>query len=579
MNRLEFNGGRPPASVESSVLWIISLSALLFAAGCKANDPSRYIPGLPDAVRGVSIADVRTAISARVDSGRAPSWVPPSEWKRVKALYRRFGNSPLWLEADGVKDRANALLHAIEQAPTHALATKAYPIDSIRRVIDADDVMKNASARSLADADVLLTAAFGAYASDMLIGQVDPKTVSQAWHIPSRPTEVDSALVRTLQSPSMEQGLAAMAPQDSAYAVLKDAYARYQRIAGAGGWPVVPASGVQRATALRQRLLLEGFLNDSTAVGGAVQTGARTGGSSPSDTNRATLVGKSTPVPQDARVVDALKRFQEQHGFEPTGKLTAGTLEALNIAAAVRVEQIASNLERHRWLPRSLGSRYIYVNVPSFRLEAYDNSQKALEMKVVVGAEYQGRATPVFSDSMEVVVFRPFWNIPDNIAEKEIWPKAASDPEYLARGNYETYNERGTQRVRQRPGDKNALGLVKFLFPNDFSIYLHDTPQKSLFAKPDRAASHGCIRVEKPTELAQFVLGWPADRVEAAMHGSNDNTVKVPRKIPVYIVYFTAYARDGQLFFGDDLYERDESLEEAVADTIAPRSTGSVPKP
>jgi murein L,D-transpeptidase YcbB/YkuD len=217
-------------------------------------------------------------------------------------------------------------------------------------------------------------------------------------------------------------------------------------------------------------------------------------------------------------------------------------------------------MERMRWLPRSLGARYIYVNVPAFRLEAYDSGQKKLEMKVVVGAEYQGRATPVFSDSMEFVVFRPYWNVTPDIAAKEFFPKYGT----ALPAGYETYNEKGALRIRQVPGDKNSLGLVKFMFPNDFNIYLHDTPAKELFNRADRAASHGCIRLEKPDQLAEWVLGWDNARVQQAMHGTNNRTVNLPKKIPVYIVYFTAYARDGQLYFGDDLYNRDDQLQEKM---------------
>jgi murein L,D-transpeptidase YcbB/YkuD len=167
---------------------------------------------------------------------------------------------------------------------------------------------------------------------------------------------------------------------------------------------------------------------------------------------------------------------------------------------------------------------------------------------------------------MENVVFRPYWNITPDIQRLEVGPKAANNPGWLESQNMEYYKDGGATRIRQRPGGKNALGLVKFLFPNDFNIYLHDTPAKSLFAKDDRAASHGCIRLEKPTELAEWVLGWDESRVSAAMNDGADNqSVRLPQKIPVYIVYFTAYVRDGELMFADDLYGRDDALEKQIA--------------
>jgi murein L,D-transpeptidase YcbB/YkuD len=190
-------------------------------------------------------------------------------------------------------------------------------------------------------------------------------------------------------------------------------------------------------------------------------------------------------------------------------------------------------------------------------------------MKVVVGSEYQNKATPTFSDSMELVVFRPYWNITPDIQSKEIGPRLASDPGYLDRENMEYYKDGGATRIRQRPGGKNALGLVKFLFPNDFNIYLHDTPAKALFAKTDRAASHGCIRLEKPASLAEWLLGWDSPRVHEAMNDGPDNhQVRLPRKLPVYIVYFTAYYRDGELYFADDIYGRDNALERQVVEAV-----------
>jgi murein L,D-transpeptidase YcbB/YkuD len=169
---------------------------------------------------------------------------------------------------------------------------------------------------------------------------------------------------------------------------------------------------------------------------------------------------------------------------------------------------------------------------------------------------------------MEVVVFRPYWNVTPKIQREEIEPKLAYDPGYLARNNMEYWSDKGARRIRQRPGEKNSLGLVKFLFPNDFNIYLHDTPAKALFQQAERAASHGCIRVEKPAELAEWVLGWPPEKVQTWMHAERNNQgIRLPKKIPVYIVYFTVYTRDGELYFGDDIYGRDEKLKEVVSAT------------
>ena len=510
-------------------LGVLALGLAATFAAC--NKP--YVPGEATEVVGVSMGAIRNAIAARLDSARAPSWITEEEWKRAKRIYALWNNAPLWLEPDGMRDRGRALLNALEQAPTHGLSTTHYPIDSVRLVVGKDeDLNKGATAEKLADVDVLMTAAYMGYAQDMLLGQLDPKAHAQSWHISGRRTEVDSALVRTLQSPNMQEGLAAMTPAEEEYAQLRQAYTKYQELAGKG-WSEVSSSSPKSEIAAR--LAAEGFAADT------------------------------------ANLSDAIKVYQERHGLEPTGKLNGVTVRALNVPASERLSQIAINLERYRWLPRSLGDRYIYVNVPAFRLSAFNAGQKELDMRVVVGAEYDGRATPVFADSMELVVFRPYWNVTPTIQANEFAHYNGNLP-----AGYEYWSDNGVTRIRQRPGEKNSLGLVKFLFPNSFNIYLHDTPAKSLFQRADRAASHGCIRVQEPQRLAEWVLGWDGGRVSDAMHGGDNRTFRVPQKIPVYIVYFTAYMRDGQLYFSDDVYSRDETLKNKLdtipkTDTVPPK--------
>ncbi|MDQ2664596.1 MAG: L,D-transpeptidase family protein [Gemmatimonadota bacterium] len=552
--------------------------ALTLATGCKGSTKHvRYSPGEVGKVLNVDTATLKPAIAVRIEGNDRPAWVTRERWTRVRGLYKAYGNAPLWLEEGGVKERASALLGALREAPDHGLDTTAYPIAAIERVVDAKRLTDTASAATLGEADVLLTSAYVAYAADMLIGQVDPKTVSQAWHIPAGGRELDTAIVRGIEATDMKPALDSMAPQNPDYQALKAAYARYRTIAASGGWQSV--SSATAPADLKNRLDSE-LAGDSSSTPGqhavdstAVPTGVVDSSALPKTVpsqRRASRRSGAAVADGGARV--ELTRFQERHGLEKTGKLDRATLEALNVPAEDRAKQIAANLERHRWLPRALGTRYIFVNVPAFRLDAYDSGQKQLTMKVVVGQEYEGKVTPVFSDTMESVVFRPYWNITPDIQAKETGPKAAADPGYLERNDMEYYKDGGATRIRQRPGGKNSLGLVKFLFPNSFNIYLHDTPAKELFNKTDRAASHGCIRLEKPAEMAQWVLGWDAARVQQAMNSGSDNSaVRVPQKLPVYIVYFTAYIRDGQLFFGDDVYNRDASLANKVA--VAPKGT------
>jgi murein L,D-transpeptidase YcbB/YkuD len=345
-----------------------------------------------------------------------------------------------------------------------------------------------------------------------------------------------------------------MRPTDDDYAGLSRQLQTYRALVAKGGWQRIPATRNVKPgaiadpavlAAVRNRLAAEGFVPAS-------------GGNTPATVASSQQAKGPSGSLFDHDLAGAVALFQTRHSITVDSALGKETLDAMNLPADYRLGQIAANMERYRWLPRSFGSRYIFVNVAAFKLEAYDNGQKALEMKVIVGQEYNDKATPVFADSMVTVVFRPYWEVPPAIAAKEIFPKGSG---FLARENMETYQQNGETHVRQRPGPKNALGYVKFLFPNNFNIYLHDTPNHELFNKDVRAFSHGCIRLEKPAELAQWVLGWPADKVAQAMQNPPDNkAVKVPHKIPVYITYFTTFMNNGELYFGNDLYNRDDKL-------------------
>jgi L,D-transpeptidase YcbB len=512
-------------------LW---LAALAITPSVPERRVQKYVPQNVPAVLGVKTPTVQSTIRTLVDSGEVPAWVTPARWKVVRALYAIYDDAPLWIEEEGIKERASALLSVLEDAPKHALRTDAYPIDSLRRWVNAKRLDSGATAQAIANADILLTAAYVGYASDMLIGQVDPTTVSQEWHIPARIAALDSALVHTLQDSSMAEGLALMAPQDSEYTLLKSEYARYQAIAAAGGWKRVEQG--MSPEELTQRLTAEGY-----------------------------------KVPAEDSVFIVLARWQRRHKLDGDGRVGRMTFAALNVTAAERAQQIATNMERHRWLPRALGERYVYVNVPAFRLDAFDSGRRVLTMRVVVGAEYDGHSTPVFADSMRYVVFRPYWKPTETILKTEILPKLKTDTTFLQRNDMEYGFERGDKVLRQRPGPHNSLGLVKFLFPNDYNIYLHDTNEKELFDQVTRAVSHGCIRLEKPAKLAEYVLGWPADSVKASMDsGPNNRSVTVENKVPVYIVYFTAYDRDGRLYFADDVYHRDVDFNGKVSGGSTP---------
>jgi len=524
-----------------------------------------WTPAGATSVNGVPAEAIKSEIQQRL-AAKPPAPLESDTWGHVGRLYKAYGNIPLWLGDGGLdKDRATALTDALLAAPQDALDTDKYPVGALAKALVALKETKHPTAAQYAEADVLLTSAYAALGEDLLTGQIEPKNMSQDWHIDPGEDHVDSALARSFRSDALDKALARMRPQDEGYAALQKELDRWRGIA-AKGWPTVPAgpklkpgesADAARLDALRGRLAAEGIEVPPASASPGAPSGSAT------STETATRTGRAS---YDRGLAGAVAEYQKRHGIGVDSILGDETVASLNLSATYRLQQIAANLERYRWLPRTLGSRYILVNVPAFQLTAYDDGKPALQMKVIVGQEYEDKKTPVFSDSMEYVVFRPYWLITPQIQEKEIAPKIAADPNYMAANDLEYYSDHGQQRIRQLPGPKNSLGLIKFMFPNDFNIYLHDTPEGELFKKDVRAFSHGCIRLEKPAELAEFVLGWPMDKIESQMHdGPNNHTVGLPHKIPVYITYFTTYVADGQLYFGNDLYSRDDELTTAVA--------------
>ena len=542
---------------------LIALLGVAFASACsrvdskgvrKVENAQTWAPEKLTSVQGVPATEIEALIQKKLDGPRLDR-IDDDQWGHTKRLYKLYGSNPLWLTSSGLhENRAKAIANAILNANADGMRLDDYPIGALAQAIGTLKQTKTPTADQLATADVLLTASYTALGEDLLTGQVDPRTVAQAWHVDPEEENVDSALVRNLRYEQLDKALATMRPTDDDYLGLSKQLQNYRGIVAKGGWQKIPDTRNIKPGAPVNPAVLAAVRNRLAAEGIVPASGANKASMTPSPQGATPSSGST----YDHDLAAAVALFQTRHGINVDSALGKETIESMNVPADYRLAEIAANMERFRWLPRSFGSRYVFVNVSAFKLQVYDTGQKVLEMKVIVGQEYKDKATPVFSDSMETVVFRPYWNVTPDIAAKEIFPKG---PAYLERENMEIYHENGQTRVRQRPGPKNALGFVKFLFPNDFNIYLHDTPNHELFKEDVRAFSHGCIRVEKPSELAQWVLGWPADKVRQEMDDPPDNkAVKVPRKIPVYITYFTTYIDNGQLYFGNDLYNRDDKL-------------------
>jgi murein L,D-transpeptidase YcbB/YkuD len=282
----------------------------------------------------------------------------------------------------------------------------------------------------------------------------------------------------------------------------------------------------------------------------------------------------------DDQLRDAVRRFQYRHGLADDGIAGASTIAAMNVSVERRIRQVVVNLDRWRAMPDVLGARHLLVNIPAFHLYIREDGRPVKDIRVVVGK--RGNETPVFSDEMETVVFSPYWNIPDTIVEGETAPAILRDPDYIRRNGLEILRQSPTGltrvsaddvdwedpeelrrlAIRQRPGPSNALGHVKFLFPNEYAVYLHDTPSDQLFERPGRAFSHGCVRVEEPQALAEYVLGglpdWTPERIAEAMHSGTEKHVKLTEPLPVHLVYFTVWPdENGGLRFHGDVYGHD----------------------
>ena len=523
---------------------------------------------------------VRAAIARRVSQADGNT---PGDLARgpTSALYETVRFAPFWSGRADFRSRAAVLVDALARADAHGLRRSDYDLAELAAALEGVGGASTAS-DAWARADVALTRSLVAYVDDLLTGRVDPRAVESAWHVEPRTVDADSAALRALRAPDLERALAGLAPQEDGYATLVRALATYRGIARAGGWPTVPPGGTLHPgdsasvlDVLRRRLVAEGDLEAPQATPPA--SGRR----------------------YEGPVVEAVARFQARHGLTVDSTMGRRTREALNVSAAERARQIATSLERYRWLPRVLGERYIVVNVPAFRLDAYADGARALSMRVVVGSELASRRTPIFSDSMSYVQFGPYWNVPRSIAVNEILPLARRDRGYLERNDYEIVRGWGDDapvvdpwrlsdaalgssryRVRQRPGPGNALGRVKFMFPNDFNVYLHDTPARALFGERVRAYSHGCVRVADPAALARFALaeraGWTAERIAETLRDGQRVRAVLPRKIPVYLIYLTAFDRDGAVAFRDDLYDLDGPLTHALHGAPEPPGTDAL---
>jgi L,D-transpeptidase YcbB len=552
-----------------------SLTLFWIIASCRPE--SGKVPPAPPSLPAHRITET---IRTRVEEAGVPARLEVEgdslyATGALPSFYERREYRPVWSDSTGPLPIAAELVLALRAAGREGLRPSDYHIEGIQDLLDRIRTAPTAAhpdARVLADLDLLLTDAYLVYGSHLVSGRVDPETFDPEWQANRRGADMVAVLEGALADGRIASSLQGLLPPQKGYWRLREALERYRLIASQGGWPTVPAGPVSRLGSreprielLRRRL---GMVGDLDSV--------------------------STAEPQlfDEGVESALRRFQERHGLEPTVALDAPTLAALDVPASERVRQIVLNLERWRWLPQDLGYRHVLVNIAASDLRVEEGEQAVFTMRVIVGQPY--RRTPVFSDTMRYIVLSPYWNVPRNIAVQDKLPLIRRDPGYLAKQNIKVFDGWGADatevdpttvdwgrvtpanfhyHLRQDPGPQNALGAVKFMFPNKYNVYLHDTPTRDLFARADRNFSSGCIRLERPIDLAVYLLGdegWTREQILAAVRARAERTVPLRQPIPVHLLFWTAWADEqGQMEFRRDPYGRDQRLQAALA-TPAP---------
>ncbi len=526
--------------------------------------------------------DVRKSLERAVKSGAVQKTICPGapycNPSSVIRFYQMRKYEPAWTRDGFPLPAADTLARAIKGADAEGLQPGNYHLERIEATLaEIRQILirnERPDAANIINLEFLLSDAYLTYAAHLLNGRVNPETLhADEWTMyPSR-FNLARHLSKAIEGGDIEVSLKGLMPAQPGYGRLKTALVVHRALAESGGWPAIPGDGrlekgtkTDRVPALRSRLKVTGDM--------------------PAPVDSASDLF-------DEAVEEAVKRFQRRHGLYDDGIVGNRTLRALNVPVERRIRQIELNLERWRWLPQNLGNPYILVNIAGYGLEVVENEAPVLTMKIVVGTAFQ--KTPVFSGKMTYIEMNPYWNVPHSIATEETLGKIRKNPEFFAKENMRVFTAgpNGEEvspaaidwsqlsennfpyRLRQEPGPRNPLGRIKFMFPNKHSVYLHDTSDPQLFKKERRGFSHGCIRIEKPMDMAEFVTrgskDWSREKVAAVLKTKETTVAYLPKPIPVHILYFTAWGNgDGTVHFLEDIYRRDERLEKALQPKIKP---------
>lgn len=564
------------------MVFVVSVAAAVTLWGCGAKLPNAaaaatQVASAPQQLSSDGQAQLHAIIQAATLSDLR--WPNFSDYdKHVEKFYESYGFALPWVRGMAPTPQAQAVIAEVLKAEEKGLSAEDY--DGPRWAERVAKLKPATASPSEADAvrfDAALTICVMRYISDLHIGKVNPKHFAFGLDVEEKKYDLPQFVKENVvDAPDVSAALGKAEPPYPGYRRTIQALDKYLEMVKqqpdgdpltlpAGKKAIAPGDSYAGVAELTKRLRLMGDL--------------------PAD---ATVAADSTAY--QGVLVDAVKKFQARHGRTADGRIDTQTLADVNVPIGTRIRQMQLTLERWRWLPPSYAQGSIIANIPEFRLRAYDENFKiGTTMEVVVGSAYHGRNTPIFSDTMEYVVFRPYWSVPYGIAKGEYLPKLAKDPDYLAKKGFEVVNNRqevvssgtvspdlqeqiraGKMFLRQKSGPDDALGLVKFIFPNNYSVYMHDSPEHELFSKSRRDFSHGCIRVERPADLAAWVLrnnpGWDAARIQAAMKdGPASQQVNLAHPIPVLILYATVIvSEDGVVHFYDDIYGHDAALEKVL---------------
>lgn len=476
-------------------------------------------------------------------------------------FYRSNDFKPVWKKRSQIRE----LLEAIESVKADGLLPEDYHLSRIQEFYDSAPSSPFFKARF----ELLLSDAMFKLSYHLLHGKVDPEKIDSNWNL-SKGVNGDGladVFRNAITGDSLAVVIAKFRPNHSKYGSLKKGLARYRQIAAKGGWKSIPEGPSikedgqydERIPALRRRLEITGEIEPMSLVDTAFAS-------------KAVVYGKD--------LQEAVKRFQKRHGLDSDGAVGPKTLRALNVSASDRVDQIRVNLDRYRWFVQKLEPTFLLVNIAGFTVQYVEDGKYRWGSRVIVGEPFW--KTPVFKAEMQYVTFNPSWNVPPGILKKEALPAIKKDSGYFAKNGLQVIDRNGKvvdpgsvdwagysaatlpYRLRQPPGKGNALGRVKFMFPNRHLVYLHDTPGKHLFDKSTRAFSHGCIRLQNPFELAEILLGWGEDDIRKVITTDKTRTVHLSERVPVFLLYLTVVAEDDGVLFREDVYKRDAAVLQAL---------------